>query len=187
MAERSAPSVSFEDLLAEDEPAHLDAVTEMLMDGWHVDRESALLWLESPYLAAEWYARVAIDEKGTIAGWMAATREHPHGWRAMPLVVRRDLRRRGVGRALIADLSAFVAADGPGTVYAALPGEVRTSITGRPLFPSVLGRVLDVSSPDDHPLAFYRRVGFEVVGVLPDVVGPGTHELLLAKPVRPAD
>lgn len=187
MARRSALPVSFDDLLAEGEPAHLHTVTEMLMDGWHVDREIALLWLESPYLAAEWYARVAIDKTGTIAGWMAATREHPHGWRAMPLVVRADLRRRGVGRALIADLAAFVAEDGPGTVYASLPGEVSTSITGRALFPNVLGRVLDVPSPDDHPLTFYRRVGFEVVGVLPDVVCPGTHELLLAKPVRPAD
>ena len=34
-----------------------------------------------------------------------------------------------------------------------------------------------------HPLEFYRRVGFTIVGVLPDANGPGRPDIFLAKRV----
>ena len=32
-----------------------------------------------------------------------------------------------------------------------------------------------------HPFAFYQRLGYEVVGLLPDVNGPGRPDILMAK------
>jgi aminoglycoside 6'-N-acetyltransferase I len=36
-----------------------------------------------------------------------------------------------------------------------------------------------------NPLAFYQRVGFEIVGVIPDANGPGKPDILMAKRVSP--
>jgi aminoglycoside 6'-N-acetyltransferase I len=36
-----------------------------------------------------------------------------------------------------------------------------------------------------HPYAFYHRLGYTVVGVLPDVDGFGKHDTLVAKRIEP--
>ena len=36
----------------------------------------------------------------------------------------------------------------------------------------------------DHAAGFYRRMGFEVVGLIPDASGPGKPDILMAKRVR---
>jgi aminoglycoside 6'-N-acetyltransferase I len=33
----------------------------------------------------------------------------------------------------------------------------------------------------DHPAVFYRRMEFEVVGLIPDANGPGKPDILMAK------
>jgi aminoglycoside 6'-N-acetyltransferase I len=35
----------------------------------------------------------------------------------------------------------------------------------------------------DHPVDFYLRMGFEVVGLIPDANGPGKLDILMAKQV----
>ena len=53
------------------------------------------------------------------------------------------------------------------------------------VFPGVLARVAAAEDRAGHPFAFYQRVGFEVVGVIPDANGPGKPDILMAKRVRP--
>jgi len=33
----------------------------------------------------------------------------------------------------------------------------------------------------DHPAGFFLRIGFRLVGLLPDAYGPGKHDLTLAR------
>ena len=35
----------------------------------------------------------------------------------------------------------------------------------------------------DHPAGFYLRMGFEIVGLIPDANGPGKPDILMAKRV----
>ena len=37
------------------------------------------------------------------------------------------------------------------------------------------------ATPRGHALTFYRRHGYRIVGVLPDVNGPGRPDILMAK------
>ncbi len=57
-----------------------------------------------------------------------------------------------------------------------------TSAGGVELFPDVLSHAANLRVAD-HPAGFYLRIGFEVVGLIPDANGPGKPDILMAKRV----
>jgi hypothetical protein len=60
-----------------------------------------------------------------------------------------------------------------------LAGE--TSLGGVDLYSALPKRLAAVHSWGGHPLPFYRRLGFHVIGVMPDANGPGRPDIFLAK------
>ena len=123
----------------------------------------------------------------TMVGWVGAQPQYSHGWEIHPLVVSESARGQGIGRALIATLEARVREEGALTLYLGAdddrpsPG---TSAGGTALFPNVLAHASNLSVRD-HPARFYRKLGFEVVGLIPDANGPGKPDILLAKRIAP--
>ena len=122
-----------------------------------------------------------------VVGWIGAIPQYSHAWELHPLVVRADARRQGVGRALVAALEERVRAHGALTLYLGsdddgpIPG---TSVGGLPLFPDPLAHAARLEVRD-HAVGFYRRVGFAVVGLIPDANGPGKPDILMAKKLSP--
>jgi aminoglycoside 6'-N-acetyltransferase I len=120
-----------------------------------------------------------------ILGWVGAIPEYSHAWELHPLVVRADVRRRGVGASLVRALEERVREAGALTLYLGtdddhpIPG---TSVGGVDLFPDVLSHVEGLTVID-HPAGFYSRLGFQVVGLIPDANGPGKPDILMAKRV----
>jgi aminoglycoside 6'-N-acetyltransferase I len=130
----------------------------------------------------------AAREGERVAGWIGALRTYSHGWEIHPLAVDPGAQRRGVGTRLMARLETAARAAGVLTLFLGSDDDYRgTTLFGRDLFPGVLGQAGPVEATDArHPLGFYRRCGFEPVGVLPDVNGRGKPDLLLAKSLRSA-
>jgi len=59
---------------------------------------------------------------------------------------------------------------------------VATTLFGRDLWPDVPRHAANVEATvRRHALTFYRRHGYRVVGVLPDVNGPGRPDIFMAK------
>jgi aminoglycoside 6'-N-acetyltransferase I len=120
-----------------------------------------------------------------ILGWIGAIREYSHAWELHPLVVRQDARRMGVGASLVRALEERVREAGALTLYLGTdddgpaPG---TSAGGVELFPDVLSHAAGLKVID-HAAGFYLRLGFEIVGLLPDANGPGKPDILMAKRV----
>ncbi len=56
-----------------------------------------------------------------------------------------------------------------------------TNLYGADLYPNVIERLLRLTPVGTHPYTFFRRMGFAVVGVLPDADGIGRHDILMAK------
>ena len=134
-------------------------------------------------LSSDRISRVALTAEGAVIGWIGAIREYDGlVWQLHPIVVDEAWRRRGVGRALVLDLEAIVIARGGLTLWAGsddLAGE--TSLGGIDLYSALPGAFTEVRSWGNHPLPFYRGLGFHIIGVMPDANGPGRPDIFLAK------
>lgn len=59
-----------------------------------------------------------------------------------------------------------------------------TSLGGVELFPNVLERAAAIRNHRGHPYEFYQKVGFVIIGVMPNANGPGKPDIFMAKPVN---
>jgi aminoglycoside 6'-N-acetyltransferase I len=125
---------------------------------------------------------IAAVENGRLLGWVGAIRHSSHGWELHPLVVHPAHQRRGCGTLLVKALEDEARRAGICTIWLGAEDDFGgTNLFGRDLFPDVLERLQTLTSTGKHPCGFYRRQGYVPVGVLPDVVGPGRHDILMAK------
>lgn len=132
-------------------------------------------------------SRVAIDEGGNALGWIGGIRRY-HGftWELHPLVVHPRYQGRGIGRALVMDLEDQVRARGGVTVYLGSDDEDEmTTIGGVDLYPYVLEQLDRIHNVKRHPYEFYQKLGYIIVGVIPDANGAGKPDILMAKRLTP--
>jgi aminoglycoside 6'-N-acetyltransferase I len=120
---------------------------------------------------------------GRVLGWIGAINQYDgHAWELHPLVVASEQRGRGIGRALVEDLEAQVRARGGTTIYLGTDDENgMTSLSGVDLYPDLFGHLQRIQNLKGHPYQFYQKLGYAIVGVIPDANGPGKPDILMAK------
>lgn len=130
----------------------------------------------------EWFGFAAL-EGAVVVGWIGAIPTYVHGWEIHPLVVDPRRQRRGIGTALLRRLEECAKADDVQTLYLCSDDDYGgTNLFGRDLFPEVLRAAATIEPRGrGHPITFYRRHGYQVVGILPDVNGAGKSDILMAK------
>jgi aminoglycoside 6'-N-acetyltransferase I len=125
---------------------------------------------------------IAAVEDERVLGWIGAIRHSGHAWELHPLVVDPAHQRRGCGTLLVRALEDEARRAGICTIWLGADDDFGgTSLFGVDLFPDVLGHLQRLVSTGKHPYGFYHRQGYVPVGVLPDVNGPGGHDILMAK------
>ncbi len=130
-------------------------------------------------------SKVAIDDAHNVLGWVGGRHQYSRVWELHPLVVRHDCQGRGIGRTLIIELEKAVKERGGLTILLGSDDETgQTSLYGLELYPNVLEQVLQIKNVRRHPYEFYQKVGFTIVGVVPDANGFGQPDILLAKRVE---
>lgn len=132
-------------------------------------------------------SRIAIDDGGQVIGWIGTQPQYDGAvWELHPLVVAEQLRRHGVGRALVTDLESAIVARGALTLWLGSDDEIgETSLSNVNLYEDLPAQSLAFQSGGNHPYEFYRRLGFRIVGVMPDANGRGKPDIFLAKRVGP--
>ena len=180
---------TIEDLRADD-ATRIEAAARMLnaafgpLGAWIEMSEARQEVADS--INADRISRVAISADGAVVGWIGAIRQYDGlVWELHPIVVDEAWRRQGIGRALIRDLERILTARGGLTLWAGgddLAGE--TSLGGIDLYDALPSALETVSSWGQHPLPFYRSLGFRLIGVMPDANGPGRPDIFLAKSLR---
>lgn len=150
--------------------------------GWK-DMESATAEVVS-FRSPDRFAFPALDGVH-VSGWIGAIRHTSLMWELHALVVAPDRQRTGVGTALVQKLEAEASDQHVSTIYLRTDDDFGgTNIYGKDLYPDVLGRLSALEPVSGHPYTFYHKMGYSVVGVIPDASGFGKHDILMAKRIR---
>lgn len=141
-------------------------------------REEVMECLTRGYIAL-----AAFDGNSNVLGWIGGRPEYRGKvWELHPLVVRHDAQRNGIGRALVEALEAQLRKRGALTLRIGADDEdFRTSLSGVDLYKDLPKLLRGASTNKGHPMEFYRKVGFTIVGVMPDADGIGMPDIILAK------
>jgi aminoglycoside 6'-N-acetyltransferase I len=185
------PRYSIADLDPGDEEVARQAA-ELLVEGFRDDWPEAWPDMDAALrevresLGEGRICRVALDQSGTVLGWIGGIPSYDANvWELHPLVVRQDLQRRGIGRALIADLEERVRERGGLTLWLGTDDETgMTTLSGVDLYPNVLEHLANMENLRGHPYEFYQKLGFSVIGAMPDANGPGKPDIYMAKRCR---
>ena len=153
-------------------------------DAWP-DMEAALEEVRES-LGGGRISRVALGPCGTVLGWIGGIPSYGGNvWELHPLVVRPDLQRQGIGRALVADLEARLRERSALTLWLGTDDEDgMTTLSGVDLYPNVLEHLANIEKLRGHPYEFYQKLGFSLTGVVPDVNGPSKPDIYMAKRCR---
>jgi aminoglycoside 6'-N-acetyltransferase I len=129
--------------------------------------------------------RIAVDENGAVLGWIGGIPGYDgRVWEVHPMVVRPSHQRRGIGRALLADLESLARERGVLTLWLGSDDEDdMTTLSGVDLYDDIPGRIARVRNLRGHPYEFYQKMGFVIAGVVPDANGIGKPDILMAKRV----
>ena len=129
--------------------------------------------------------RIAVDDDGTLLGWIGALPEYEgNAWELHPLIVHPAHQGRGIGRALVADLEEQVRGRGCLTIYLGTDDEDgMTSLSQVDLYENTWEHIANVQNLRGHPYTFYQKMGYTIVGVIPDANGWGKPDIWMAKRV----
>ena len=127
---------------------------------------------------------IAASEDELLLGWIGGLPEYDgRVWELHPLVVRRDRRLHGIGRALVGTFEVEARSRGALTFTLGTDDDGgHTSLAGVDLYDDVprhIDELHDLGSR--HPFLFYQRLGYVVTGVMPDANGPGRPDIYMSK------
>ncbi len=136
-------------------------------------------------LEPEKVCRVALNDQEEVLGWVGAIPQYATtAWELHPLVVQPAYQGQGIGRALVTDLEEQVRARGGLTLYLGTDDEdFRTSLSQVDLYENPWEHIANIRNLNRHPYEFYQKLGYTIVGVLPDANGWNKPDIWMAKRV----
>ena len=172
------------------EESFIRKVAEVLLDGFTASGinpwENLTQAIEEigESLTEDRISRVAVDDDENVLGWIGAFHDYALVWELHPLVVRSDLQNQGIGTALVKDLEQQLKQRGGLVIKLGTDDENdRTSIGGIEFYPHVLEKLSKIENLKNHPFGFYKKLGYEICGVIPDANGFGKPDILMCKRV----
>lgn len=132
--------------------------------------------------------RVALKAvyNGELAGFVGAIPQYGHtGWELHPLVVDEKHRGIGIGEKLVKELESEIFKRGGITIYLGTDDEYsQTSLSDTDLFEDTCRKIEEVQNFHRHPYEFYEKMGYKIIGVIPDANGFGKPDIFMAKRIR---
>jgi aminoglycoside 6'-N-acetyltransferase I len=131
-------------------------------------------------------ARVLFDDAGVPIGWASCARQYDSVWELHPMIVAPAHHRRGHGTVLARDIERQAAIRGASVLILSTSDATHaTSLSDTDLYADPIGALGSLTFKKDHPVRFWQKIGYSVVGVVPDAEGPGIPSISLARCPRP--
>ncbi len=129
-------------------------------------------------------SRIAIDPAAGVVGWVGGMPSYGGAvWELHPLAVAVSHQRRGIGRTLVEDLERLARLRGGLTLWLGSDDELGETTVGLvdvySDIPAAIRGFRKIGG--GHPAEFYFRLGFTIVGLMPDANGPGKPDIFFAK------
>lgn len=125
-----------------------------------------------------------IDER--LVGFVGYLKSYPTAFELHPLVVAKDYQGRGIGRLLVEQIEKLALDNGALTLYLGTDDEgeqPRTSLANKDLFLDTLEHIAAFQG-GTHPSTFYQKLGYTIVGVIPDANGLGRPDIYMSKKLQ---
>lgn len=133
-------------------------------------------------LAPERIVRVALagDE---VVGWVGGIPGYGGNvWELHPLLVKPEAQGRGIGTLLVRDFEAQVRQRGGLTIQLGTDDvHNQTSLADADLYVELWQQIREIRNLARHPYEFYQKLGYTIVGVMPDANGRGKPDIYMAK------
>ena len=100
-----------------------------------------------------------------------------------PLAVRRDRQNEGIGGTVVSALEDEARKQGGLTIHLGADDEKdsgETSLVNVDLYDDLPGKIADFS-PGTHQFGFYLKMGYKIIGVMPDTNGVGKPDIFFGK------
>jgi aminoglycoside 6'-N-acetyltransferase I len=99
-------------------------------------------------------------------------------------VVKPERQGQGIGTRLVYDFEEQVKARGGLTIQLGSDDvDNMTSLSNSDLYTDTWTKIRNIQNFKNHPYEFYQKLGYTIVGVLPDANGRGKPDIYLAKRV----
>lgn len=166
-------------------------MAEILFDGFSDTGTQAWSTMEecekevADSLTDERISRIALDENEKVLAWTIGDEIYTnYTWELELLVVRRDLKAKGIGRKMLEDFENEVLKRGSSVVFLGSDDENnRTSLGGIELYPNPLEHLAKIKNLDNHPYEFYQKCGYTIIGVIPHANGFGKPDIWMTKQI----
>lgn len=153
---------------------------EVAPDAWTTLEEARD---EVQMVIREGFALAALDDAATVLGWVGGLPQYDGNvWELHPLVVAEAGQGQGVGRALVSDLEDQVRACGGLTILLGSDDQTdSTTLSNVDLYDDLPSKLAAAQGSRPHALEFYRKLGYAIIGVVPDANGRGKPDIILGK------
>ena len=103
-------------------------------------------------------------------------------WELHPLAVSKKWQGQGIGTKLCTALENELKNCGCCTIYLGSDDEFdKTTLANTNLFDDLYSKIKNIRNLERHPYEFYQKIGYQIVGVIPDANGLGKPDIWLAK------
>ncbi|MEO1290240.1 MAG: GNAT family N-acetyltransferase [Chloroflexota bacterium] len=159
------------------------AFAENFTDAWNTLEEGIEEVREM--LDDDYLCRAALVD-GQIVGWIGGIPEYDGNvWELHPLAIHPDYQRKGVGRALVRDLETLVTERGAYTITLGSDDQTSmTSLANVDLYDNLWQKIEEIQNLKGHPYSFYQRLGYTIIGVIPDANGLGKPDIIMGKRIQ---
>lgn len=100
--------------------------------------------------------------------------QYEYVWEIHPLVTKKEVRGTGIGTILVKSLENEVSKLGGVTVWLGSDDEDHsTTLSGIDIYEDLYENIKNIKNIKNHPYEFYKKLGYTIVGVMPDANGYG--------------